>query len=382
MKKEFIGFYDPTDDEIDKAWKEGTFAFDANTLLNLYRYTDVTRKDFLHSLKTLNEKLFIPYQAAYEYLNNRIGVIDALEAAYDDLKVGFDDNFDKNLKNHINKFKKHPSILIDNIIKLHQDFLKKIDVELDKQKKKHPSFKTKDYILEELTVLFDKRVGKEIQKLDLKKIYEEGKERYSELIPPGFKDLEEKKKKGDRNIYGDLIIWKELIEYSKKSKKLLIFVTDDRKEDWWKIENGKTIRPREELIKEFFDNTGIRLLIYNADQFLKFAKEKGLVPDLKDKTIEEVKSVRVSDEYNNLITLNSIEKYINSNTMRDVMLSADLLKKYQIGIDKSNQLDSFLNKNLIIDPMYKQAEWVSRNINKNLYNSDININNKNEDFEK
>ena len=60
MKKEFIGFYDPTDEEIEQAWNDGIFAFDANTLLNLYRYTDVTRKDFTHALKSIKERLFIP----------------------------------------------------------------------------------------------------------------------------------------------------------------------------------------------------------------------------------------------------------------------------------------------------------------------------------
>lgn len=96
-----------------------------------------------------------------------------------------------------------------------------------------------------------------------------------------------------------MLIWKELIEYSKKNKKPLIFVTDDGKEDWWKKENGITIRPREELIKEFYDLTGIRILIYNSDQFLKFAKQRGLVSDLKDKTIEEIKDIRISDEARN-----------------------------------------------------------------------------------
>ena len=52
MKKEFIGFYDPTEKEINDAWTKGIFTFDANTLLNLYRYTELTRKDFLSALKT------------------------------------------------------------------------------------------------------------------------------------------------------------------------------------------------------------------------------------------------------------------------------------------------------------------------------------------
>ena len=296
MRKKFIGFYNPTTNEIDDAWSSGMFAFDANTLLNLYRYTDNTRKDFLSALKTIKDKLFLPYQAAYEYHNNRLDVIEGIEKAYEDLYNIFPENFTKNLKNLIYQYKKHPTISINKIEKIHEDFLGNIQKELDKQKAKHPNFKTNDEILDELSDLFDNSVGEEFTKEDLIKIYKEGENRYSNEIPPGYKDLPNKQKKGQRYIYGDLIIWKELLNFTKTKKQPLIFITDDRKEDWWTIQKGKTIRPREELIKEFYDITGIRILIYNADNFLSFAKEKGLLPKLKKETIEEVKKVRVSDE--------------------------------------------------------------------------------------
>lgn len=296
MRKKFIGFYHPTTNEIDDAWNSGVFAFDANTLLNLYRYTDNTRKDFLSALKTIKDKLFLPYQAAYEYHNNRLDVIEGIEKAYEDLYNIFPENFTKNLKSLIYQYKKHPTISIDKIEKIHEDFLANIQKELDKQKAKHPNFKTNDEILDELSDLFDNSVGEEFTKEDLIKIYKEGESRYSNEIPPGYKDLPNKQKKGQRHVYGDLIIWKELLNFTKTKKQPLIFITDDRKEDWWTIQKGKTIRPREELIKEFYDITGIRILIYNADNFLFFAKEKGLLPKLKKETIEEVKKVRVSDE--------------------------------------------------------------------------------------
>lgn len=296
MRKKFIGFYNPTTNEIDDAWGSGVFAFDANTLLNLYRYTDNTRKDFLSALKTIKDKLFLPYQAAYEYHNNRLDVIEGIEKAYEDLYNIFPENFTKNLKSLISQYKKHPTISIDKIEKIHADFLENIQKELDKQKAKHPNFKTNDEILDELSDLFDNSVGEEFTKEDLMKIYKEGESRYANEIPPGYKDLPNKQKKGQRHIYGDLIIWKELLNFTKTKKQPLIFITDDRKEDWWTIQKGKTIRPREELIKEFYDITGIRILIYNADSFLSYAKEKGLLPKLKKETIEEVKKVRVSDE--------------------------------------------------------------------------------------
>lgn len=359
MKKEFIGFYDPTDEEIEKAWNDGIFAFDANTLLNLYRYTDVTRKDFTHALKSIKERLFIPSQVAYEYLNNRVGVIDGLEKSYFELEKVLKDNFDNNLKKSINAFKRHPSIVIETILEKYEDFLKKMSVELEKQKKRHPDFKTKDNILNELTELFASCIGKEPSKTEVVKIYAEGKERYAEEIPPEYKDLKEKEKKGSRHLYGDLLVWKELIEFSKKNKKPLVFVTDDRKEDWWKIENGKTIRPREELIKEFYDITGIRILIYNADQFLKFAKERGMIPTIKDETIEEVKEIRIYDEARNTNYHDMREFYRNWHNVGDN--SREVL----------NRLSNIDNINKIMSNPFYDSTQTYKNVFNNFNNDSL-----------
>ncbi len=300
MKKEFYGFYEPTKAEIDKSWKDGIFVFDANALLNLYRYSDSTRKDFVMAITKLKDKLFMPYQVGYEYHSNRYYVIETLNNSYDVLLSSVKEVCEKTLTNILNQYLRHPSLQIDNFKKIQADFLKKVEAELDKQKKSHPDFKAKDEILSQLSDLYENKVGIPFSKEELKKIYTEGKERYEQQIPPGYKDAETKRKKGEQHVYGDLIIWKEIISHVKKEKKEIIFITDDRKEDWWTIENGKTIRPREELIKEFYDSTGIRILIYNADNFLHFAKERKLVTKIKDSSISEVKEVRKSDE--NFIT--------------------------------------------------------------------------------
>lgn len=300
MKKEFFGFYEPTQPEIDKSWENGIFVFDANTLLNLYRYSESTRKDFLLALTKLKDKLFMPYQVGHEYHSNRHFVIETLNNSYKTLLSSINDISEKSITNLLNQFLRHPSIQIDSIKKLKDDFIKKVGNELEKQKKNHPDFKDNDEILIQLTELYENKVGVQFTKEELRKIYSEGRERYEQQIPPGYKDIETKQKKGDQHIFGDFIIWKEMILLAKKEKKDIVFITDDRKEDWWTIENGKTIRPREELIKEFYDLTGLRILIYNADNFLHYAKERKLVTKLKDTTINEVKEVRQSDE--NLIT--------------------------------------------------------------------------------
>ena len=335
MKKEFFGFYEPTEAEIDKAWENGIFVFDANALLNLYRYSDSTRKDFILAITKLKEKLFMPFQVGHEYHSNRHFVIETLTNSYNSLLSSIKDISEKNITNLLNQYLRHPSIQIDSIKKLQYDFLKKIGTELEKQKKNHPDFRSKDEILIQLTELYENKVGVQFSKDELKKIYIEGKERYDQQIPPGYKDLESKRKKGEQHIYGDLIIWKEIISLAKKEKKEIVFITDDRKEDWWTIENGNTIRPREELIKEFYDLTGLRILIYNADNFLHYAKERKLVAKIKDATINEVKKVRQSDEsfitamdlLKNAESIKASTQWYNpSSSIADLLKNAETIK--------------------------------------------------------
>ena len=50
--------------------------------------------------------------------------------------------------------------------------------------------------------------------------------------------------------YSDLILWKEVLRYSKNEKKNIIFVTDDEKNDWWEDTNDE-INFHSKLYKEF-----------------------------------------------------------------------------------------------------------------------------------
>lgn len=302
MKEQFLEYYDPTEQEVSNLWNEAVFIFDTNVLLNLYRYTESTRKDFLSALEELGEKLILPYQVGYEYHSNRIGVILNLQRAHSELLKEIKELFDKQISQNINKHKRHPSIEIESINSRVDQCLKEISEELDRQSSNHPDFKTKDVVLDKLTEIYENKVAPQPTKDDLRKIYSEGKERYEYKIPPGYKDLEGKKNKGERHLYGDLIIWKEVIEIAKKQQRPIVFITDDRKDDWWVIENGQTVRPRVELIKEFYDQTGRRILIYNADVFLKHAKEQEIASKIRPDSIQEVMKVRELDEqyYNNI----------------------------------------------------------------------------------
>jgi hypothetical protein len=294
MKKEFFGFYPPEEKETDDIWTEAIIAFDANTLLNLYRYSKSTRNDFLKTLNEYSERLWLPYQAGYEFHNNRISVIKSQEQTYNEIGNKLDEFYEK-LDNDLNTFKRHPFISIDKVKLEFSKKIEKVKSDLLKQSEKHPEYLKSDEILPSVTELFNEKIGEKYSDQELQTIFDKGKIRYEKKIPPGFSDIANKKNKGNQKLYGDLIIWNQLIDKSKTSKSTIIFVTDDRKEDWWLKFKGQTIRPREELIKEFFDETGFRILIYQADSFLNFAKEK-LNSKVKEESIKEVKQVRLEDE--------------------------------------------------------------------------------------
>lgn len=332
MKEKFFGFYPPEEKEIVDTWQKSIIAFDANTLLNLYRYSKGTKDDFLSTIKEYSTRIWLPYQAAYEFHSNRISVIKSQEASYFEISQNLDSAFSK-IENDLNQYKRHPIINIKNIL---DDVSRKFDelkAELKKLSEKHPEHLNSDEILPEITKLFDAKVGDNYSESDLEKIFKEGEVRYEKKIPPGFSDLPNKKKEGDEKLYGDLIIWKQLIDKSKKEKKTIIFVTDDRKEDWWLKFKGKTIRPREELIKEFYDNTGYRILIYQADYFLKFAKQK-LKSKIKDESIKEIKRVRIEDEEK----YETLQKFVRNQMLSDATKIPSSSKSIQEII---NQLNSY-----------------------------------------
>src|SRR6266446_547589 len=105
MRKKFLGYYKPTQNELTKMWREAIFVIDTSVLLNIYRYTPKTREDFFKILEQLKSRIWIPHQVAYEYLEQRENVIAQQNLIYEDIK-GILSYLQKNV---INKYKKgHP----------------------------------------------------------------------------------------------------------------------------------------------------------------------------------------------------------------------------------------------------------------------------------
>jgi hypothetical protein len=285
MKKIFSGYYFPTDEEFRKLWEACLFVLDANVLLNLYRYSTETSTEIIEILKQISDRLWIPHQVGLEYHKNRLQEIANQEKIYDETITPLRKT-QKTLKEQLLS-KRHPFIKnADKLIKKIEDTFQELESNLKQRKDEYLS--SIDAINEDITSLFEGKVGKAYSPEKLENIYKEGNKRYQQLIPPGYGDL---KNKENFREYGDLILWFQIIDKTKNTKKPIIFVNDEKKDDWWLILKGEIIRPRPELIEEMLNKTGVLFHMYRVDPFMENAW-KYLRKSVKDDAIAEVREVR------------------------------------------------------------------------------------------
>nr|WP_276510303.1 PIN-like domain-containing protein [Paenibacillus qinlingensis] len=268
---------------------------DTNTLLNTYKMTPDARSQFLRVLQTFKNRLWMPYQVGKEFYFNRQFVIetelkslqnskqyfknglDALVTGVEKSAIRFRSQLAADLQNELNELKEKLSIMIDKCP--------------DKMDRKEyfdgPLLKAEDPISKGIFEIFGDNVGDGFHPVELLKIYEEGNKRYALSIPPGFKDAVNKE---DYRKYGDLVIWKELMEKATEESKPIIFITDDVKPDWW-VRYNELKRPHPELLNEFYRISGQYVQIYTYNEFIDQATK--LIIDFPEsaKAVEEINSI-------------------------------------------------------------------------------------------
>lgn len=337
MKQSFSGFYSPTDEEISNAWRDKNtiFIFDTNVFLDIYSYKESTREDFFSSLEKLKENIWIPFHVGLEYQRNRLSVISRAKAVFRHAKKEL--NAMKGLENK-DEIKRitdmFPSLLkktsdlskkIDSLIDGYENSLKELD---DKQ----PCVRSHDRIREKLNELFCDKVGDAPSQEKINEIESEGEDRYKNKIPPGFKDdnKEEFFCYGNvryKNKYGDLIIWKQIIEHLDSNKEInnVIFITNDTKKDWWfTIDSGgdKRVGPHALLIDEIKKLENVKLFdMYTSADFLQ--NTSNYYPDFEvsENSISDVKEI----ERNN----NLSDYHADSDDIFSIMYNFNDLDKWK-----------------------------------------------------
>ncbi|GGF57476.1 hypothetical protein GCM10011338_07160 [Alteromonas lipolytica] len=182
MKDLFPGHFKESDKSLREVWETSLFVFDANILLNLYRYSDTTRKEFLRILDKIRDRAWLPHRAAEEYLNNRLSVIDQQEKSYDDTEKSIE-----SLKRDLENSRQHPFVSKDIMEKVSGVF-DELCRELKNNKLVHTTRINNDEIKDAIARIFENNVGFPYEKGQIEKLIADGEERYKQKIPPGFKD--------------------------------------------------------------------------------------------------------------------------------------------------------------------------------------------------
>jgi hypothetical protein len=270
-------------DEFLEIWEtEPLVITDTNGLFHIYRFSPETTEHILMALNRISDKIWIPAQVLIEYNANRESVISREYNKYKEVSTEVE-RIMQIAKNDISKqfirFSKFrfPKVKelgekindsIQNIRKESQKFEQEIKLEVKKNRRMLEEDKVQLFVKE---LISKRNVGSPFSISELLQIFDEGERRYKYKIPPGYMD--EGKDKNDqtkRKKFGDLILWKEILNKSRSTQKPVIFITNDEKEDWWVLEDkGKVpVRPRDELLLEFKEYSNQPFAMMNLTNFI------------------------------------------------------------------------------------------------------------------
>ncbi len=300
MENLFPGYYRRSEEDLEKIWEDGLFVLDANVLLNLYRYSAGTRDELLGVLRKVQDRLWIPYQVADEFLRDRQDVITAQKDAYSAVRRSLS-SAQAAIVNSMGQMHRDPGIVeAKDLRKRVDESFKALIAEAEKLEAEAPirsiaetNVPEEDEIWQAVMEVFEGRVGEGLSPERMDEVLQVGPRRYESKVPPGYKDANDKSKPGDRR-FGDLILWFEILDKAKDSGKPVLFVTDDRKEDWWS-ESGKTSIPRPELGNEMHREAGVLFHMYKPLPFLAWAGSK-LNQKISDGAAEEIQELRPLEE--------------------------------------------------------------------------------------
>jgi hypothetical protein len=313
-KNDIEYYYSPSKERERAIWADCIFVFDTSSLLEFYYFPKKSQQDiFSSTFEKIKDRLWIPHHVNFEYLKNRENTLKKpIEEKYKNLEtnqVKAIENGLKNINNMINDFINHTKKedvhpYIDNTIPLNFeealkefetkfiDFKEKVKIEFTKREEEINAFATDDTVLQSFSKYFE--IGREYNFNKLMDIVKEGELRYRNNIPPGFKDAT--KKEGIQK-YGDLIIWRQILDFAEQKGKPIVLITNDVKDDWcYRYKRGNEVRierPKEDLVTEIKNKANVDFCMYTFSQFLYTAKEI-LETNIPQEVIEEARTTNKS----------------------------------------------------------------------------------------
>lgn len=306
------------EETLDKMWRQATFVFDSNVLLDLYRLPQSAKNELLSVLQSseIKNRIWIGFQGLLEFLNNRHDAISDQKNKFETVRsklqqaiTGYNEVF-STLTSELAKLRlrqKHSLIDPEQFISSENiksgvafvyDFLENLNELEAKQRDVHEKDDTKKHVID----LFDGKIGFGFNKEEIKNIYIEGENRYKNDIPPGYKDKAKNHSYTVLDVeykckFGDLLFWHEIIRKAQVEKlEYVILVTGDLKEDWWLEKRGKKLGPRKELLNEIYSKApDLKAFhMYDTSNFLRRIGEKFTV-NVSESTISETENLLTAD---------------------------------------------------------------------------------------
>ncbi|MRX73643.1 hypothetical protein GJU40_15985 [Bacillus lacus] len=326
--------------------------YDTNIYLNLYEYSPEVTNFFVGLTDKIIDNLILPDTVKREFDRNHSICLNRQRKKFENVIT----LLNKPLNQMKDKINKQFSILkgykFPNIDRLQEQVEENIHQvegafedyasELDVLNEFNNRFLDEDKIKKLVDSLASK--NNLLKAFSLDEIYllcAEGEKRYSKSTPPGYKDG---KDKSGVQAYGDLLIWKEVMNYCRDLNLNLIFVTDDVKEDWYELNNSERVGFRQELISEFNMQTSQQVIgVTSNELFATLAEIHHLeVPS----TVEWILGYDVDNYIQNIvdwgITGEIMEELINSG---DRFVDTSTLSNYDGSVFEIQ--DELLNDELI-----------------------------------
>lgn len=280
MKQHFPGFYAYTTQELKDLIGKSTIVFGASVLLDLLKISH--GMDFLDIVgkEIGTERLWLPYDAAWLYherlamvVDEQVKNVDSAASALNRLKDSFSDNG------------QHP--YIKDTLKMEFDnMMKQLKEALDKDRNFLLGHLNNSTLRKRIDELFQGRIGEPYEQNQLEQLYQESEDRHKQRRHPCI-DLSSSK--NIRIRHHRLIAWKQIERYAKEEKKDVVLVLNRITPNWFFIYNDAMIRPHQNLINEFIEDTQQNIYIITAHELIDRLRPKktpdvvNLLTQLKNK---------------------------------------------------------------------------------------------------
>ena len=368
INNEFNYLKNISESEKKKMLYDSIIVLDTNVLLNIYRLSYESSENLLNALNNFAKQIWLPYYVGVEFYKNKDNVakekIETLCKNVDDMKKRLDAN--------CSNYKVINEIVVCDSTKQcekYKEFIKMQKKELDDLV--HKSKKKNDELIqmidEKILNIFEDRITKKLDNETYKKVLSEGQFRMEHNIAPGYKDIKKNEYECGYRLNGDYIIFDSMKRLSKEKKKNIIFVSNDVKEDIYDKKNNCICFS---LQKEFYDETGYKIVMMKNDEFNNFCNKiiKDKDEQINKTTKDELKSFS-SFSMNQNITLNNL-KYLNAlNTLNTLNYLNNSLKELKDSTKNLSEIDNLKKLNDSIS-FFQQCQNNLRNISDDLDNFD------------